>query len=51
MYLYDKNNGMTQRDPQIPVKNEIKIKLKALKGSESYSVYLDRLLRSGSSKN
>ena len=48
MYLYDKNNGMTQRDPQIPVKNEIKIRLKALKGQESYSTYLDRLMRSGS---
>jgi len=39
---------MAERDPQIPVKSEIKTKLKALKGTESYSNYLDRLMRSGS---
>jgi len=38
---------MAERDPQIPVKSEIKTKLKALKGSDSYSEYLARLMRSG----
>jgi len=42
---------MTTRDPQIPVKEVIKIKLKALKGSESYSSYLGKLMKSGNKQD
>jgi len=42
---------MTIRDPQIPVKEEIKTKLKALKGTDSYSEFLDRLMRSGNKQD
>ena len=42
---------MTERPAYIPIEREIQTKLKALKGSDSYSEYLDRLMRSVSRKD
>lgn len=39
---------MTERLTQIPITTEIRTKLKAMKANESYSVYIEKLLRSGS---
>ena len=33
---------------QVPIKKETQIRLKAMKGAESYTNYLDKLMRSGS---
>ena len=38
---------MSERKVEIPISAEIRTKLKALKGSDSYSEYLGRLMRSG----
>lgn len=38
---------MTERPAYIPIERQIQTKLKALKGSDSYSEYLGRLMRSG----
>ena len=42
---------MAIRDPQIPLKEDIKTKLKAMKGSESYSTYISKLMLSGSKRD
>jgi len=42
---------MTDRYVQVPIKKEIQIKLRAMKGQESYSNYLEKLMRSGSKQD
>ena len=32
---------------QVPLKKDIQLRFKAMKGQESYSNYLDKLMRSG----
>ena len=39
---------MSERLSQIPIKEEIRTRLKELKGVDSYSEYLDKLTRAGS---
>ncbi len=36
---------------QVPIKKDIQVKFKAMKGQESYSNYLDRLMRVGSKQD
>ena len=36
------------RSAQIPLEPDVRNRIRALKGSETYSQYLDRLMRSGS---
>lgn len=37
-----------ERPAQIPIEADVRNKLKALKGRDSYSIYIDRLMRAGS---
>jgi len=39
---------MTDRYVQVPIKKEVQTRLKAMKGPESYSTYIARILLSGS---
>jgi len=39
---------MGERNVDLSVTNEIRERIKAMKGNDSYSVYLDKLMRSGS---
>ncbi len=36
---------------QVPIKKDIQVKFKAMKGQESYSNYLEKLMRSGSKQD
>ena len=35
----------------VPIEKQVRDKVRALKGSESYSRYIDRLMRSGNKQN
>ena len=36
-----------ERSAQIPLESDVRNRLRALKGTDTYSQYLDRLMRSG----
>ena len=39
---------MSERKVEIPISKEVRTKLKAMKGIDSYNDYLDRLMQVGS---
>ena len=52
-FIYKKvlTSTMTERLTQITITTEIRTKLKAMNGNDSYSIYIDRLIRSGNKQD